>query len=224
MSSIKLEGINGLDDLQKVLNPKLFEKIQTTTVNEIVNASFKKSMTQIKKKWNIDIKKDGKEWAFAHKNTGKTNKRNGRMRIYNATAKNDYLIIHIYGSPLNLSLFEYTWKQEVSATKSLKKKKTIGKRMKSLGKVGRGRVRVKIKKSEVTTFKSAFVSTMKSGHKGIYQRVAKSSLPILEKRVISAPSMFEQIDFKGILKKDMDEKLEKRFMHNLERYLSRGWR
>ena len=221
MSSIKIEG---LEEIRKALDPKLFEKVHRVTVNEIVNASFKKSHTQIKKKWNIDIKKDGQEWAFAHKNTAKTNKRNGRMRIYNATIKNDYLIIHISGSPLNLSLFEYTWKQEVSATKSLKKKRTIGKRMKSLGKVGRGRVRVKIKKNEVTTFKSAFVSTMKSGHKGIYQRVAKRSLPILEKRVISAPSMFEQIDFKGILKKDMDEKLEKRFMHNLSRATKGYWK
>ena len=221
MSSIKLDG---LDELKRTLDPQLFERVHRVTVNEIVGGAFKKSQTQIKKKWNIDIKKDGKDWAFANKNTGKTNKRNGRMRLYKATAKDNYLIIHISGTPLNLSLFEYTWKQEVSSTKSLKKKRAIGKQMKSLGKIGRGRVRVKIKKSEVTTFKSAFVATMKSGHRGIYQRVAKNSLPILEKRIITPQSMFKQIDFEKLLQKDLNEKLEKRFMHNLDRALQKQWK
>ena len=221
MSSIKLDG---LDELKRTLDSQLFERVHRVTVNEIVGGAFKKSQTQIKKKWNIDIKKDGKDWAFANKRTGKTNKRNGHMRLYKATAKNNYLLIDITGTPLNLSLFEYTWKQEVSSTKSLKKKKAIGKRMKSLGKVERGRVRVKIRKDEVTTFKSAFVATMKSGHRGIYQRVAKGPLPILEKRTITPQSMFKQIDFEKMLQKDMDEKLANRFMHNLDSYLKKKWK
>lgn len=58
---------------------------------------------------------------------------------------------------------------------------------------------------------------MKSGHKGIFQRVGKSSLPILEKKTITPQSMFKQVDFESMLSKDLDEKLISGFKHNLER-------
>jgi hypothetical protein len=220
--SIKIEG---LEELQKALDPKMFDKVFRATANEIVNGAFKKSHTQIKKKWNIDIKKEDKnDWAFAHKTTGKTNKRNGRMRIYRATQKDNSIYIHISGTPINLSLFEYTWNMEVQSKKTFKAKKRVAKQKSKLNKVSQGKVRVKIKKNEITTFKNAFVATMKNNHKGIFQRSSKSSLPILEKRIISAPSMFEQVNFKRILEQDVNDKMVKRFTHHLNRYSKGYWK
>jgi len=218
--------MDGLDELRKQLDPDIFNKAFNTTANEIVTSVFNKSKTQIKKKWNIDIKSQGKNtWAFASKTTGKVNKRNGHMRIIKATKKDGNIYVWVQGTPLNLSLFEYSWKQEVSSTKSLRKKKAIGKKMKSLGRKGRGLVRVKILKSEVTTLKSAFVATMnRSGHKGVFQRSSKSSLPILEKRTVTPTTMFEQVGFNKMLDDAINERLLSRFEHNLERLSSGYWK
>ena len=207
--------IDGLKELERSLDPKLFNSVFTSTSNEVITGAINKAKTQIKKKWNIDIvKASTNEWAFANKNTGKTNKRNGRLKVYKATVKDGSYYLHISGTPLNLSLFEFTWKQEVSSTKSLKKKKAIGKQMKALGKKGRNRVRVKIHKKHITTLKTAFMATMKSGHTGIFQRKGNK---IIEKRSITPQSMFKQVDFDKILSDHIDANLIKRFMHNLER-------
>ena len=209
--------IDGLEDIQKTLDKTLFDKVFTTTSNEIITGAINKAKTQIKKRWSIDlVKANSNEWAFANKGTGRTNKRNGRLKIHKATLKNGYYYLHISGTPLNLSLFEFTWKQEVSATKSLKKKKSIGKQMKVLGRKGRGSVRVKIQKKHITTLQTAFVATMKNGHRGIFQRRSNGN-GILEKRSITPQSMFKQVDFNQILSDHINANLMKRFMHNLER-------
>jgi len=209
--------IEGLKDLKRTLDPKLFDSVFTTTSNEIITAAINKSKTQIKKRWNIDIvKANTNEWAFANKNTGKTNKRNGRLRVHKATIKDGSYYLLVSGTPLNLSLFEFTFKQEVAATKSLKKKRAIGKQMKILGKKGRGMVRVQIQKKHITTLRTAFVATMKSGHTGIFQN-RRNGKGILEKRSITPQSMFKQVDFNKILSDHIDANLMKRFMHNLEK-------
>ena len=66
--------IDGLIDLQKTLDPKLFDSVFTTTSNEIITGAINKAKTQIKKRWSIDLVKESKNnWAFANKGTGKTN-------------------------------------------------------------------------------------------------------------------------------------------------------
>jgi len=208
--------IDGLKELQRTLDPKLFNSVFTTTSNEIITGVINKTKTQIKKRWSVDLLKENtNEWAFANKGTGKTNKRNGRLKIHKATLKNGYYYLEISGTPLNLSLFEFTWKQEVSATKSLKKKKTIGKQMKSLSKIDRKKVRVKILNKNITTLQTAFVATMKNGHRGIFQRRINSR-KILEKRSVTPQSMFKQVHFNKILSDHIDANLMKRFMHNLK--------
>lgn len=220
---IKMQiDLKDLEKLKENITGELFDKAFIATSNEIVEGAFKKTITQIKKKWNIDIKKEGKEWAFANKSTGKTNKRNGRMQITRARISDRYIALDIMGTPLNLSLFEYTWNQEVKSKKTFKAKRKVVKGMNKLDKVSRNKVRVKVLKGEVTTLESAFVATMSNGHVGIYQRYKSKRLPILEKRTITPASMFEQVDFESILNKDFNEKIISRFNHNLDR-LSHGY-
>lgn len=214
---------NELKKLNANISKEVFDKTFITTMNEIFVGSFAKARTQIKKKWNIDIKQESKEWAFANKSTGKTNKRNGRMKLTRASIGSQYIILDIVGTPLNLSLFEYTWTQEIESKKSFKSAMRVIKKKNKLDKVSQGKVRVKILKSEITTLKSAFVATMSNGHVGIYQRFNKSKLPILEKRIITPQSMFVQVDFEKILDKDLNEKVFSRFSHNLNRLTNGYW-
>lgn len=216
-------NFENFEDIKKNTSPELFNKSLITTVNEIFNSSFSKARTQIKKKWNIDIKQEGREWAFANKSTGKTNKRNGRMRLTRASIGSQYIILDIVGTPLNLSLFEYTWTQEIESKKTFKSAMKVIKKKNKLDKVSQNKVRVKILKSETTTLESAFIATMSNGHIGIYQRYNNSKLPILEKRTITPQSMFIQVDFENILNKDVNEKIFDRFSHNLNRLTNGYW-
>jgi len=213
-----------LEKLKENITAELFDKAFITTSNEIADGAFKKAMTQIKKKWNIDIKKEDKEWAFANKSTGKTNKRNGRMQLTKARVNDRYITLDIMGTPLNLSLFEYTWTQEIESKKSFKSAMGVIKKKHKLDKISQNKVRIKILKSQITTLESAFIATMPNGHKGIFQRYNSKRLPILEKRTIAPASMFEQIDFESILNKDFNEKIISRFTHNLDRLSNGYWK
>lgn len=213
-----------LEKLKENISKEVFNKTFTATVNEIFNNSFSKARTQIKKKWNIDIKQENKEWVFTNKSTGKTNKRNGRMKLTRANVNNKYIILDISGTPLNLSLFEFTWTQEIEAKKTFKSAMKVIKKMHNMDKLNKNKVRVNILKSQITTLESAFVATMKNGHIGIFERLGSKRLPILEKRTITPQSMFKQVDFENILEKDFDEKMLSRFFHNLERLSNGYWK
>lgn len=213
-----------LEELTKNISAELFDKVFITTSNEIVASSFSKARTQIKKKWNIDIKQENKEWAFANKSTGKTNKRNGRMQLTRAKINDRYITLDIAGSPLNLSLFEYTWNQEVNSKKTFKSKRKVIKKKNKFEKVNKNKIRIKILKSQTTVLENAFISLMPNGHRGIFQRYHNKSLPILEKRTVTPTSMFEQIDFESILNKEFNEKISARFSHNLNRLTNGFWK
>lgn len=210
--------------LEENISKEIFNKTFIVTANEIFNGSFSKARTQIKKKWNIDIKQENKEWAFANKSTGKTNKRNGRMKLTRANVNNQYIILDISGTPLNLSLFEFTWTQEIESKKTFRSAMKVIKKMNNLDKVNKNKVRVNILKSQTTTLESAFVGTMNNGHRGIFERLGSKRLPILEKRIITPQSMFKQIDFENILEKDFNERMLGRFTHNLNRLNNGYWK
>lgn len=223
MLAISIEG-QGLELLKAQLDPTVFTKIHRTTVNEIVNNSFKKSHKEIKGKWNIEIKKDGRDWVFANKQSGKFGKRNGRMRITRATIRSNTVIIDIIGTPLNLSLFEYSWNMEVQSKKKFSTKRKVAQKKARLDKKTRGKIRVKILKGQVKTLDHVFAAVMANGHRGIFRRKTNRPSPIAEQRVISPVSMFEQIDFDSLVSKEFDSNMLKRFNHNLERWSNGYWK
>lgn len=216
--SIKLEGF---ENLKKNLDPNMFDKAFNATLNEIVAGAVSKSRTQIKKKWNIDLKNDGGSWKFQNKTTGETKKRSGAIKIIKATNKRGYVEIVVTGEPINLSLFSFSYSEETRNKKTFKQKRAVAK--KAQKDANRGKVRVKIIKTKTTTLPKSFWATMKSGHKGIFTRVP-SSRKIMENRSITPTSMFKQIDFESILKKDITEKLAGRFSHNLSRITNGYWK
>lgn len=213
--------IDGIEKLQNNLTPAMFKKAYNATINEIVSGALSKSRTQIKKKWNIDLKNDGGTWKFQNKTTGETKKRSGTIRIIKATNSRGYVEIIVTGTPINLSLFSFSYNEEVRSKKTFKQKRAVAKRAQK--DANRGKVRVKIIKTKTTTLPKSFWATMKSGHKGIFTRIP-SSKKIVENRSIAPTSMFKQIDFENILRKDISEKIAGRFSHNLSRITSGYWK
>lgn len=59
---------------------------------------------------------------------------------------------------------------------------------------GKGRIRVKL----AGTFTSAFIATMPSGHRGVFQRKGKARLPIQELRTSSISDVFRKVRPVGI--------------------------
>jgi hypothetical protein len=216
--NIKIEGI---EKLTNSLKPSIFSKAINATINEVVGGSLSKSRTQIKKKWNIDLKNDGGTWKFQNKTTGETKKRSGIIKIIKATNSRGYVEIVVTGEPINLSLFSFSYNEELRNKKTFKQKRAVAK--KAQKDVNRGKVRVKILKTKTTTLPKSFWATMKSGHKGIFTRIP-SSKKIVENRSITPTSMFKQIDFESILTKDISEKLAGRFSHNLSRITNGYWK
>jgi len=104
----------------------------------------------------------------------------------------------ITGRPLSLSLFGA--KQIMGATYRAKmgdaiRKGRVTAKMKNAGPVPKG-VIVQLMKGKTTFLRKAFFAKVKAGdqgqHVGVFNRQGAGRLPILEKRVISIPSMFGQ--------------------------------
>ena len=75
------------------------------------------------------------------------------------------------------------------------------------------------KKGKRTLIRSAFMQTMDSGHKGAFKRLGRKRLPIAERKVISAPSMFRQ--HLDELEDDSLSFLDRRFKARMEYELSK---
>lgn len=66
---------------------------------------------------------------------------------------------------------------------------------------------------------SAFIATMKSGHRGVFIRLTKKNLPIKELYTISIPEGFGSQDVMDAVKLKMGDAFYKRFEHELRRML-----
>jgi len=223
--------VKGMSEVTKMLNKESWDKAFTATANEMATKSFAKARTQVKKKFNINIKTEGKnKWAFASKDTGKVNVRNGHFHLFKSTKNKPFIIIEVGGKPANLSLFAKNMLSSPLRTK--KKKKREDKRAKQSKSLRR--VRVEVHKNKVTSLKSAFFASMPTKnsnirHMGVFQRKGKErtstgKIRLLEKRVISNQSMFKQVGFEKILQDHVKDNLQKRFMHNFNRKMKGKWK
>lgn len=84
---------------------------------------------------------------------------------------------------------------------------------------------VQLMKGHTTFLRKAFMARVKAGdqghHVGVFQRQGPARLPILEKRLITVPSMFAQPRVMQAVEKTVSENAQKIFDHELEFYLSR---
>lgn len=66
---------------------------------------------------------------------------------------------------------------------------------------------------------SAFIATMKSGHKGVFKRLTSKNLPFKELYTIAIPEGFASKDVMDAMKDKMSEVFFKRFEHELKRLI-----
>jgi hypothetical protein len=81
-------------------------------------------------------------------------------------------------------------------------------------------VSVAIVKGRRTLIKSGFIATMRSGHRGVFVRVGRQRLPIIEKKAISIPSQWNQKIAEHA--RDADLYLQRRLQSRLQRLINTG--
>ena len=82
------------------------------------------------------------------------------------------------------------------------------------------KVRAAVMKGGGTTFDSAFISKMRSGHIGIFERITSRRLPIEEKMGLSAAQMVKNEVIMDQLIKEAQEKVDERLNHEIDRILN----
>ncbi len=207
----------GFEELKKTLNPKTFQAAATSTVNKLMAKAKTVAVNEAVNVWNI------KKSDLTTTSTGK-----GRLQIQRATWSDMTSTLTITGRPLSLSLFGA--KQIMGGSyrakmgDAIRKGKVTGK-MKKAGPVPQGVV-VQLMKGHTTFLRKAFLGRVKAGdqghHVGVFQRQGLERLPILEKRLITVPSMFAQVRIMQAVEKTVLGNAQKTFNHELEFYLKRG--
>lgn len=119
-----------------------------------------------------------------------------RILVRNATAETLKAVIAASGRPIPIA--------EFSARQS-----------------SRG-ARFTIIKGKPQTLAHAFVATMRSGHRGVYQRRGSKRLPIAEKYTIGVPQMFTQRKILAALVTVAEERFPRVFEQEARYYLSKG--
>lgn len=80
---------------------------------------------------------------------------------------------------------------------------------------GRGRVTYRMGAGGSTTVKSAFIATMRSGHRGIFKRTAKRRLPITELFGPSLPKVAANAAVVAAVKSVTEDALQKNLDHEV---------
>jgi hypothetical protein len=209
--------LKGLKEVEKMLDPKIYQAAATSTVNKLMAKAKTAAVDKAVTIWNI------KKSDLTTSSTGKA-----RLQVRRATWGDMTATLTITGRPLSLSLFGA--KQVMGGSYRAKKVDSIRQgrvtaKMKKAGPLPQG-VLVQLQKGKTTLLRSAFMARVKAGdqghHVGVYQRQGPARLPILEKRLITVPSMFAQPRIMQAVEKAVSENTQKIFNHELEFYLNRG--
>lgn len=209
--------LKGLEEVKKRLDPKVFQAAATSTVNKLMAKAKTAAVNEAVNVWNI------KKGDLTTTSTGK-----GRLVIQRATYGNMTSTMTITGRPLSLAMFGA--KQIMGGMYRTKdgdavKNRRVTGRMKKAGPIPQG-VSVQLKKGRTTLLRTAFLSRVKAGnqgyHVGVFNRRGPGRLPVLEKRVITVPSMFSQPRIMQVVEKVISENQQKIFNHELEYYMNGG--
>ncbi|WP_027715838.1 phage tail protein [Desulfuromonas sp. TF] len=145
---------------------------------------------------------------------------NERVRISSFADEWDLsVVLQAKGRPIDLTHFGARWvrgNQVVSraGVKVLKRSK------------GQGGVFYEAERGKKERIPSGFIATVAAGtkgatHMGVFVRAGKGRLPIIKKRVISVPSMFEQEPVFRAIVQVVEEKFPQRFEHHIDRAVAR---
>jgi hypothetical protein len=78
-------------------------------------------------------------------------------------------------------------------------------------------VSVQIAKGKTTSLPRSFIAATKSGHIGVFRRLGKSRLPIVDMSTITIASMFAQQKVQAATMKAVQAKWAERLQHHFDR-------
>lgn len=209
--------LKGLEDVKKLVDPKVYQAAATSTVNKLMDKAKTAAVKEAVNIWNI------KKSDLTASSTGKA-----RLQVRRATWGDMTATLTITGRPLSLSLFGA--KQVMGGSYRAKKGDAISQgrvtaTMKKAGPLPQG-VLVQLKKGKTTLLRNAFMARVKAGdqghHVGVFNRQGVKRLPILEKRLISIPSMFAQPQIMQAVNKVVYENFQKVLGHEIKFYQNGG--
>ena len=201
MLSVRLEG---LDKAMRLFDERIVNRAASITINETVRGVRTATNKEIRKEWNV------KAGDLAKK-----------LRAIKMAKVSDLEgIVEARSGSFSLSYFGAK-----SYNGTMVQTRVSGKRLNRAS--SRSGVYVKIKRSEgVTHMPHAFMAAVKAGkgggyHIGIFHRKGKSRLKIIERRVITVASMFNQEPVQQVAIKTIDDVFNRRFNHHIDRLMSK---
>lgn len=199
--------VTGIEEARGLFSPKKIETAVTRTLNEIGKKARTATINAIAGKYNI------KRGDLSETSTGQS-----RIKLFAASAGNNTAIINITGKPVSLAYFGA--KQTVG-NKVITAKK--GYKTKRKGKL-QG-VAVEVLKGKKTLLSNSFIGAVKAGnagfHLGVFVRVGKRRLPIIERKVVTLPTMFNNTNAAEMISKIVSGEFGTIFYRNLKWYDSK---
>jgi hypothetical protein len=201
MLTVKLEG---LERAMGMFEERIVGRAASQAINETVRGVRTATGKEIRKEWNI-----------------KAGDLNRKLRAIKMAMAGDLEgIVEAKSAAFSLSYFgAKAYKGRMVQTR------TLGKRLKRASR--KGGVFVRIKRSGGTThLPKAFMAAVKAGkggsyHIGVFHRVGKPRLPIVERKVITVASMFNQEPVQDAALKTIDDVFPRRFNHHIDRLMSK---
>jgi hypothetical protein len=196
---------SGFEEAAKLLDPKRFVQAHTRALNKLMDRVKVAATDQVVKKWNI------KKSDLSTTTTGKA-----RISIKRATWTTQQVTLFISGRPLSLSLFNA---RQIIGSRLMQRAKggglkagKVGHRMRTAGPLPNGVIE-EIHRGSNVYLRRAFMAQMKNGHVGIFHRSGKK---IVERNVITVPSMFDKPEVQQEIERVIEQKWEPIFRHEIK--------
>jgi len=196
MISVKLEG---LKEVLAALDPKRATKAASMALNDAARAGRAEAGREIRRKFNI-----------------KADKLNSELRnVRFASADSLTAMIQAKGKPISLTYFGAKEVRDIKGRGVLVQTRKSGRMMKR-SRSARG-VSVQITKGKTTSLPKSFIATTKSGHIGVFRRIGKSRLPIVDMATITIATMFAQENVQAVTINAVKAKWAERLQHHFDR-------
>lgn len=200
MPTVKVE-IKGLKEAMAMFDPKKVERAAASALKKVAQQARTEASSSIRERFNLkkgDVDK-------------KIEVKQGRQDRSALTAT-----LYITGRGISLTYFGAKERRgpKVISRKGIKVLKRQPK--------GAQGVQVKIMKDgKVTSLPNAFIATMKSGHVGVYIRPGKGRTPIIEKGLVSIPTLFQQKTVMERVEQRINEQWPKVFQQEMNYQLTK---
>ena len=200
MLSVRLEGF---DKAYRLFDARLVDRAAKFGINDTTRQVRTATSGKIRETWNIKA--------------GDLNKKLRAVKM--ARAGDLEAIIQAKGRPISLSYFGAT-----AYRGRIKQTRTSGQKMKRAG--SRSGVYYQITKGVREHKPNAFMAAVKAGkggsyHIGVFERKGKERLKIVERKLITIPSMFNQEPVQRSALDTIDSTWPRRFNYHLDRLMDR---